>query len=423
MQDRYGLELSTQSAAARDAYAEAMDIMLAGDAGAEHVLAKALAADPDFSLAQAALARQQQYLGDGRAAREAMKKALEMPPPSTDRERSHLNAMDLLIRGRMPDGYQAIRAHLKTYPRDALLAQTCTGVFSLIGFSGLQGREAEQLAFTSSLEDAYGDDWWFLGQHAFAQVEAGQIATADRNIDRALSGNPRSAHNAHIRAHVDYEAGSLADGLERLSAWLPGLDNAAIMFCHVNWHVALWSLETGDEARMWSVYDAGVAPSGVWGPPINVITDSVALLYRAQLAGVDVAPERWAALSAYARERFPRAGLAFVDVHAALAHAMSGDSDSLDGIIENAAGPAADVVQAMANAFRSMAGGDWNAAIGSLSGVMATHERIGGSRAQRDLIEFCMAEAMRRSGKTDEARRLLAMRRPIHEPSRVVAGL
>lgn len=423
MQDRYGLKLSTQSAAARDAYAEAMDVMLAGDAGAEHVLAKALEADPDFALAQAALARQQQYLGDGRAAREEMKKALQMPTPATERERSHLNAMDLLIRGKMPDGYDAIRAHLKEHPRDALLAQTCTGVFSLIGFSGLQGREAEQLAFTSSLADAYGDDWWFLGQHAFSQVEAGQIGIADRNIDRALAGNPRSAHNAHIRAHVDYEAGSAAEGLQRLTGWLPGLGDTAIMYCHVNWHIALWSLESGDLDRMWKTYEAGVAPGGVWGPPINVITDSVALLYRAQLAGVEVPAARWSDLSAYAHEKFPRAGLAFVDVHAALAHAMSGDRDGLDSIIENAAGPAADVVRAMASAFRSMAGGEWDGAIESLGTVMATHERIGGSRAQRDLVEFCMAEAMRRSGKADEARRMLAMRRPIHDPAAVVAGL
>ncbi|HBM87155.1 MAG TPA: tetratricopeptide repeat protein 38 family protein, partial [Rhodobiaceae bacterium] len=41
------------------------------------------------------------------------------------------------------------------------------------------------------------------------------------------------------------------------------------------------------------------------------------------------------------------------------------------------------------------------------------HARIGGSRAQRDLIELAMASALARQGKSDEAAMLLHCRRPI----------
>lgn len=422
MQDRYGLELTTSSADARDAYADGMDRMLAGDAGAEHGFQRALDADPQFAMAKAALARAQQFLGDGRAARTMMAEALEMPAPGTERERSHLNAMDLLIRGR-PEGYEAIQAHLLEHPRDALIAQTCCGVFGLIGFSGQPGREAEQLAFTSALARHYGDDWWFLGQHAFSQVEAGQVAVADASIDRALAGNPRSAHNAHIRAHVDYEAGGAEVGLQRLTDWLPGLEQAAIMHCHISWHIALWSLSIGDIDRMWQVYDEGVSPDGAWGPSINVITDCVALLYRAQLAGVDVPAKRWRRISDYATSTFPRTGIGFVDAHAALAFAMSGDDAELDRILENARGPSADVVETLGKGFRRLARSDWTGAIDELSAAMNSHERIGGSRAQRDLVEFAMAEALKQAGRADEAARMIRMRRPIHQPEAVVAGL
>jgi hypothetical protein len=422
MQDRYGLELTTSSAEACDAYADGMDRMLAGDAGAEHGFQRALDADPDFALAKAALARAQQFLGDGRAARTYMGEALELPEPATERERSHLNAMNLLISGK-PEGYAAIQAHLQDYPRDALIAQTCCGVFGLIGFSGQPGREAEQLAFTSGLARHYGDDWWFLGQHAFSQVEAGQTAVADVTIDRALAGYPRSAHNAHIRAHVDYEAGGAEVGLQRLTEWLPGLEQAAIMHCHISWHISLWSLYGGDIDRMWQVYDEGVSPDGAWGPTINVITDCVALLYRAQLAGVEVPAARWKAISDYATKTFPRTGIGFVDAHAALAFAMSGDSAEMDRILKNARGPSADVVVMMGKGFRQLAAGDWNGAIDELTATMNCHERIGGSRAQRDLVEFAMAEAMKQAGRPDEAARMIRMRRPIHSPEAVVAGL
>jgi hypothetical protein len=56
------------------------------------------------------------------------------------------------------------------------------------------GREAEQLAYTTGLAPHYGDDWWFLCQHAFAQMEVGQLELARRNIDRSLELNPTPAH-------------------------------------------------------------------------------------------------------------------------------------------------------------------------------------------------------------------------------------
>ncbi len=43
---------------------------------------------------------------------------------------------------------------------------------------------------------------------------------------------------------------------------------------------------------------------------------------------------------------------------------------------------------------------------------MSQHERLGGSRAQRDLIELALVDCLSRQGKSDEAKRLLPIRRP-----------
>ena len=45
--------------------------------------------------------------------------------------------------------------------------------------------------------------------------------------------------------------------------------------------------------------------------------------------------------------------------------------------------------------------------------VMTDHERIGGSRAQRDLIEYALAQTLLKQGQIEEVKRLLAMRRPL----------
>lgn len=424
LRDRYDNALTTASAAARDAYAAGMDRFLAADAGAADAFARAAEEDPDFALAHLALARERQMRADPAGVREALAaaRAAAGARPVSAREAGQLHALGLMLEGRGPEAMAAIRAHLADHPRDAMVAQTCTGVFGMIGFSGQPGREAEQLAFTAALAPHYGDDWWFLAQHAFSQMEAGQTGPAEATIARALDGNPRNANGAHIRSHLHYETGETEAGFAYLDQWRKDYDRGGILHCHVNWHIALWALERGDAETMWAVVDADIAPETGAGPPLNVLTDMAAILYRAELAGVAVDPARWRAISAYASERFPTPGMAFADVHAALAHAMAGEGEALARILRDAKGPAGDMVRLLAEAFGALAAGRWADALGPLATAMADHARIGGSRAQRDLVEFAMAGALLKLGRAEEARRLLAIRRP-HAPVGAVKGL
>ena len=91
---------------------------------------------------------------------------------------------------------------------------------------------------------------------------------------------------------------------------------------------------------------------------------------------------------------------------------MAGNGDALSVIADGAKGPARDVVQVLAKAFGAIAKQRWKLAEAHLNIAMQDHARIGGSRAQRDLIEFAMSSVLLRQGQAPEARRLLAMRRP-----------
>ncbi|NQW10990.1 MAG: tetratricopeptide repeat protein [Alphaproteobacteria bacterium] len=423
LQDRYGNTLSTASTAARDAYVEGVDLFLSANHGAEDAFVGATEADDGFALAHAALARTRQILAKGALATDAMAAARARADKLPRREASHVAALGHLLDGNGPAAYEAIRRHLADDPRDALIAQPCTGVFGLIGFSGQPGREAEQLAFTSALAPHYGDDWWFLGQHAFSQVEAGQTGPATKTIERSLAGNPRNANAAHIRAHVYYEAGETEAGYSYIDGWRRDYDKTGPLHCHISWHVALWALERGDAETMWRVIDADIAPGAAWGPPLNVVSDTAAILYRAGLAGVAVSAERWRAVSDYAAQFFPTPGIAFADVHAALAHAMAGNGEALGRVITDAKGPAADLVRTLAGAFQAIAAGSWAEATAHLTSAMADHERLGGSRAQRDLVEYALLGALLKQGRADEARLLLITRRPLKVGSQAVKGL
>lgn len=421
--DLYGSPLSTASDAAREAYVQGVERYLAGLDGVVEAFQAAIAADPRFAMARTFLARFHQTLGDMPAARAELAAARAVLGDVSPREAAQIDMIGDLLEGRGPAGYAKIRAHVLEHPRDILVAQTCTSVFGLIGFSGQPGREAEQLAYMTALKPHYGEDWWFLTQFAFAQLEAGQIGPAEANIDAALAARPGSAHSAHVRAHLDYETGRPAAGLAYLEDFWRGLSPAAYMHCHVSWHVALWALAAGETEKMWAVFDAAIAPDRAGGPPLNIQTDSVALLYRAALAGIEVPRARWQQLSDYSAARFPAPGLAFADVHSALSHAMAGETERLDLIVAGAKGPAGPVVRCISQAFGALADGAPGQAVAHLTQIMAAHERIGGSRAQRDLLEFALAHALALAGHPDEARRSLRMRRPHSARDHRVAAL
>ncbi|WP_137125054.1 tetratricopeptide repeat protein [Roseomonas sp. HF4] len=423
LRDRYGNEVATSSSQARDLYITALDSLLAGAPRMATDFEQVVETDPGFALGHCGLARARAISGDGAGARTAIAEARRLADGLPDKQRSHINAVGLLIDGKAAEAGRAVRAHVAEHPRDALVAQICTSVFGLIGFSGQPGREAELLAYTASLLPHYGEDWWCLSQHAFSLCEVGRIDEASATVDRSLALNPRNAHAAHVRSHASYEAGDRAAGLAYLRDWLEGYDRRGLLHGHLSWHVALWALEQGDIGMMWQIIDADVAPGAAKGLPINVLTDTASILYRAELAGEPVSPDRWRQVSAYAKQFFPKASLAFVDVHVALAHAMAGDTDALASIVANPAGPAASLVRAFAEAYGAIARQSWEEATAHLTDAMADHARIGGSRAQRDLLEFTLLGVLLRQGHAEEARRLLALRRPALAGSAPVRGL
>jgi len=71
------------------------------------------------------------------------------------------------------------------------------------------------------------------------------------------------------------------------------------------------------------VLDVDILPEHSQGPLLNVLTDTAALLFRAELAGIEVPIDRWKSLSAYALAWFPKPGLCFADIHAAISHARA----------------------------------------------------------------------------------------------------
>lgn len=398
LEDDRGLPLHTRSAAARDAYCAGVARLLGAAPRIETELQAAIAADPQFALAHAALARAHQIHGRGAQARAAMADALALGAGLSEREGSHVQALARVVAGDAAGALAAIEIHLARWPRDVMVMAPCVGVFGLFGFSGRSGRERALLDFIEPHARALGDDGWYLAMRAFARCETGAITPALADIERALARDPRSAHAAHIHAHVRYEAGDDEVALDWLREWLADYPREGMMHLHLHWHVALSALALGHREAAWATYHRAVAPGAAWGPPLNLITDAASFLMRASLAGETVDPSAWSELAALAQRCFPNPAIAFADAHVALALAMSGDAAGLERLRQSAVGPAADVVAALAAAFGAWASHDMAGTLRALEPVLAVHERLGGSRAQRDLIEQLAWVAIVRGG-------------------------
>ena len=186
-QDRYGLGLSTGSAAARAAYVEAVDLMLAMRDGAAEAFTRAAEADPGFALAHAGLARARMLAGDPAGAREAMTAA--QAAGGDEREASHVAVFATLL-ARPAEALGAVRAHVARWPRDAVVAGLAANQTGLIGMSGLPGRERLQLEYLAALAPHYGDDWWFNGHYAMALSELGFQDEAGPLIRASVAASP-----------------------------------------------------------------------------------------------------------------------------------------------------------------------------------------------------------------------------------------
>src|SRR5271169_5279847 len=418
LKDRFDLPVTCAAAAAVEDYAAAVDLLLSAWPGAEVRLDHALAADPDFALAHIARARLLQLQARMPEAKVAAARAQSLASRVTARERRHIEAIALSINGAAGDALAMVRAHALEYRRDALPLSLALGVFGLLGFSGRRDHHDAQLALLEELAPHWGDDWWFLGYLGWAYIETGQVAKGTRLVERSLAGNPRNAHAAHQRVHGYFEAGDAVGGAGFIENWLTGYDRAGHLHCHLSWHLALFELARGNVERSRTIYLDDIRPSAAQAAPMLVLADSASFLWRWRFYGVAPSLDlEWAEVAAHARRHFPRAGLAFADLHAVLAEAATRDADSLQGRIAGLRGLARDgrlppgqVARSLCVGAAALGRGDNAEAAQMLDPALADLARIGGSHAQREIFEDSLIVAYMRSGQLAKAAPLLHAR-------------
>lgn len=417
LSDLYDLALTTASAAARDAYVQASGLALTFYPGALEAYDRAIAADPGFALAHAGKALVLLRQGDVAAARAALAAAKGLASGVTEREASHIAFFELVFAGETEAAIAALYPHLAAWPRDALVVASAANPNGLIGGSGRLGQKREIAVLMDRLAPHYGDDFWFASYHAMALSEDGQFAPARTKIERSVTANPNNAHGAHGVAHVCYETGDVEAGRRFLSSWLAAYPRDGFFHGHLSWHLSLFEIQAGNWTEASRLYHDAIALDRHSGGPQQKISDGAAFLWRSELAGQPRDAAAWRALHDYAASALPRPGNGLYDLHVILAQSVIGGDQAvrarqIEALAQEGRYLSGVYLPALARGFSAFEREDFSAAIEALAPLVGENERIGGSRAQHDLIEFTLLSACLSAKRLDKARDLLAARRP-----------
>ena len=417
-QDRYGLTLSSHSAEATAAYCDGIDRMLSAWVGAAEAFERAIAADPDFALAHIARGRIHSIYQQGDAARKQAALARDLVRRrGTGREQSHVETLALAAEGQLPAALSSALRHLEDFPRDAVVLSLLLGAFGLFAFSGRADHDQARQDLCERHALHYGEDWWFLANYGWSMSENGQVAKGRATTERAFALRRHNAYAAHALLHAMFEDGSIDDADGLVTQWIGSYDRAGILYGHILWHQALGALETGDASKALAIYADVLRPEVTAAPPLNAMSDCASLLWRLQAYGHAVPKQLWTDADQYARRYFPKPSLPFVEMHMALLAAATGDQVALEERLQaieqrlrEGRLPAGPVVPSVCRAMNAFANEDYAVCVADLEGVLDEVVRIGGSHAQREIVEDTFIVALIRAGNLKRAQARLDQR-------------
>jgi tetratricopeptide (TPR) repeat protein len=391
MQDSLGNTVTTGSTAASRLIDDAIDLHARAWPGALEAAERATREDPDLAIAHALQGLIHAMWGRRAAADAAMSLAMTSAPRSSRRERSLVELLDHVARGRTHAALAWLLLHLRDFPSDLLAVTTAVGAYGSLAFSGRADHDQLRLDLLDELERHFPPDYpWLLAYRGWARIESGAVEEGLAMAWRAIERCPENAHNAHIIGHGLHEAARPQQYLEFASDWLRRYPDDALMWGHLQWHAALAELMLDRRDAAVERCMRSILPYLSRGTPFMGLADVPSLLWRLGLNAAGELP--WSAALEHARRHFPDGSNAFGEIHLAMLAAAHRDIQGLDACCERLDRLAkngslgASAATSWAWALQTLMDGSLAASAGHFDACEANAVRLGGSHAQRSVI-------------------------------------
>lgn len=401
-----GLPVGTRSAPALAAAERALWRMMSFYDPPLADLELALAEDPGWVLPRVMIAGYLASLTEPAMLAQArlhLAQAQGLADRAPERERGHASAVQLVLEGRWADACRLWDELLLQHPRDALALQWAhLWDFQRGDALNLRGRPARALPEWDEADPLYPH---VLALHAFGLEECHLHTQAEEAGRRALALDARAPWAVHAVAHVMEMQGRFDDGAAWLRQHQPAWADGNGFGCHLWWHMALFRLEGLDDPGVLRLADTHLA-----GAALQITLqrlDAAALLWRLHLRGVDVAARARALVAAWAPDEADAGLHAFNDLHLVLAWLAAGDlaqAEAWTALCARRALAAEDARRSnhavardlglpLQRAVLAYARGATAEAAPALYAVRGHLHRLGGSHAQRDLVDQTLLAA------------------------------
>jgi tetratricopeptide (TPR) repeat protein len=413
--DRWGAPVRAADGAAVLLLDQAIEdlVALSGDpvGGAD----AATATDSELALARIYRAYLALYgtTADGAAEASTLLKPLEAAAgPLPPRELCHLAAARAWADGDWQAAARALERALVENPRDLLALKIAQDLYFFLG-NRLELRDVAARVLPAWPE---GDPAWgyVQGIWAFGLEENGAYQAAETAARNSLARNPKDVWGVHALAHVFEMEGRHEPGASFLSSSSPDWEDSYFAV-HNWWHLGLYLLELGRTRDVLALYHERVraARSAAW---LDLV-DAAALLWRLSLYGTDVASPA-AVLAADISGLVDVPTYIFNDWHAVMTFGLAGDHARNARVLAANRHLAAPTNRKAAEraglrlleGFAAFAAGEPGTAVDLLIDVRPEAHAVGGSHAQRDVIDLTLIAAAARSGQAGLARALVAER-------------
>jgi tetratricopeptide (TPR) repeat protein len=341
-----------------------------------------------------------------------------------ERERLHVLAVQSWACGEWERAARFLERALFHDPRDLLALKVGQDLFFFLGKQHSLRDVVGKVFGTWDPEcRGYG---YVCGMYAFGLEENGQYQAAEQRARRALDENPRDVWAVHAQAHVFEMQGAAQAGIAFLDHCVEDWSSSYFAI-HNWWHRALYALELRAVDEAVALFDGPVrgTRSGEW---LDMV-DAASLLWRLHLFGQDV-QDRASTLSGDIEHLLGDPVYVFNDWHAVMAAGLAGSHELSEQLIavnrSVTGGTNRRSIEAaglgLLEGFSAFASGDAATALCRLLEVRPRAHAVGGSHAQRDVVDLTIMAAAARVGDAGVAEALLADRLK-RRPSGKAAGL
>lgn len=418
-EDAYGLELTTASDAAVEAWNAAIVASLEHRLSAMEHVKSALAADPEFVIGLCTRAAMMLQIGSNQVhpkIADTLAQAKAHAKGATPRERMHIAALEHWLAGNQARACGVWQQILDQWPADIMaLRLHHNGSFWTGNREGLAKAPTGVLKALGEEAPAGG---FIMGMVAFGLEENGDYEGAEQFGRKAVARNGNDLWALHAVAHILEMQCRHDEGHDLLNQPFGTWSDRNPFKDHLWWHSALFSLEKGDVPRVLELYDREVRVDET-GFYLDV-QNAASLLMRLELVGVDVG-ERWEELADLAESRFADHVMPFTDAHFMLALTGAGRLEAARGYLASlrdfagtadneVAGVTRDVTVPLCEGLLAYGEGRYEDAADALYALRGDLSAMGASHAQRDVFQQILIDAVTRAGRAGTARELLSER-------------